>query len=88
MKNVLKAFGIGLLLSVLALLAAMLGYLTCAGFAAIPNVVGWEAVGLAFTSLVIGCLSLVTIFSIGAIPLAVIDELKNKLNSLEEDEND
>ncbi len=85
MKNILKSLGTGLLFGLMSLTAYLFGTVTAEVFIAVPTAGGWEAVGLTVAGLIMGFMTLLIVFMMGAIPLCTIDELKLKLKEQEED---
>ena len=83
MKQILKSLMFGTLYFLGSCLVSIFGYTTVLGFCSVYTAAGWEAIWLVFASLVTGFLTLFTLFSLGIIPLAVIDDLKQKLEELE-----
>ena len=88
MKNTFKSFGLGLLFAVMSYIAYIFGTLTVGSFKALLTVQGWEAIGLFVAGILIGFMALFIILCLGAIPLTIIEDLKEKLKEKDESEND
>ena len=85
MKNIIKAFGTGLLFVVASCCVYCFGTMAVEAFSAMPSAVGWAALGFTAVGLITGFLTLFTILCIGAIPLSAIEDLKSQLAAKEED---
>lgn len=84
MKQILKSLMFGFLYFLGSCLVSIFGYITVSGFCFVCTAVGWEAAWLVLASAVTGFMTLFVLFILGAIPLATINELKSKLEKLED----
>ena len=88
MKQILKSLMFGTLYFLMSCIVTILGYTTWGGFSVVHTTAGWEAVWFVFASLITGVLTVFTIFTMGVIPFAIIDDLKQKLSKWEDKEDD
>ncbi len=89
MKNILKAFGLGILFGILSYCAFAFGTMAVEAFIDMVSAVGLNAIGLTFAGLLLGFMSVFLIFVMGAVPLSTVEELKElKAKLKEKEEND
>ena len=80
MKRFLKRLRTGLIFFLLNCFAFCTGYVSYIGFTLIPNSQGWEAIQVAFGTLLMACSSVFAIWSVGYIIEIKLEDTKDDNN--------